>query len=199
VGTWRSSKLDYGDFGEWQGAAQIELVATSPDEIGLFLISADGKRRRAGDTQPSILDDRKLWFGPIGSGLSFRYRRSQEPGPRGQARDHVLILDLLEPGGVAIHAELRRERRFTQEQSKQVRPGMSVAQVTALLGCPPGDHTGGQGLYVAFIDPFPVAAVRREHPVNWCGYHGAIGLVLDKEGKVRSASWLPALDPENAR
>src|SRR5688500_16779480 len=68
VGTWRSYKLDYGDFGEWKGAARIELVATSPDEIGLFLISADGKRSRAGDSQPSIMDDSKLFFGPIGSG-----------------------------------------------------------------------------------------------------------------------------------
>src|SRR5262249_22617415 len=30
VGTWRSYKLDYGDFGEWKGAAHIELVASSP-------------------------------------------------------------------------------------------------------------------------------------------------------------------------
>ena len=100
VGTWRSCKLEYGDFGEWKGTAQIELVATSPDEIGLFLISADGKRARAGDSQPSIRDDRKLFFGPIGSGLSFRYRRPS---------DDVLILDL-KARGAAIHAELYREK-----------------------------------------------------------------------------------------
>jgi hypothetical protein len=97
VGTWRSYKLDYGDFGEWKGAKQIELVATSPGEIGLFLIAADGKRSRAGDSQPSIMDDSKLFFGPIGSGLSFRYRRRS---------DDVLILDLK-----TIHAELRREKK----------------------------------------------------------------------------------------
>jgi hypothetical protein len=102
VGTWRSYKLDYGDFGEWKGAAQIELVATSPDEIGLFLISADGKRSRAGDSEPGILDDSKLFFGPIGSGLSFRYRRPS---------DNVLILDLKASGAV-IHAELRREKKI---------------------------------------------------------------------------------------
>jgi hypothetical protein len=198
VGTWRSYRLDYGDFKRWEGTAQIELVATSPDEIGLLLISTDGQRRRAEDSQPSLLDDSKLAIGPVDSRLTFLYRRSQRPGPRGLARDNVLTLDLKE-GGVAIHAELLQDRRFTERQSKRIRPGMTVAQVTALLGCPPGDYTGGKGLYVAFVDPFPVAAFRRHFAIHWCGHQGAIGLVLDKEGKVRYADWYPALDPENAR
>jgi hypothetical protein len=99
VGTWRSHKLDYGDFREWKGATQIELVATSPDEIGLFLILVNGKRERAGDSQPSLLDEKKLFFGPVGSGLWFDYRR-----PSGDE----LILDLK---GGTIHAELRREKK----------------------------------------------------------------------------------------
>ena len=76
---------------------------------------------------------------------------------------------------------------------------MTVAQVTALLGCPPGDYAGGKGLYVAFVDPFPVTAFRRHFAIHWCGPQGAIGLVLDQEGKVRYADWYPALDPEDAR
>jgi RNA polymerase sigma factor (sigma-70 family) len=128
VGSWRSYKLNYGNFGEWEGTSQIELVATSPDEIGLFLISAKGKRTRAGDSEPSIMDDKKLFFGPIGSGLSFRYRRSRDDVVTRRLtnplesltefryrRSHndVLILDL--EWGI-IHAELRREMRFTQWQ-----------------------------------------------------------------------------------
>jgi hypothetical protein len=101
VGTWRSYKLHSGDFGEWKGAAQIELVATAPDEIGLFLISARGERSRAGDSQPCIMDDERLFFGPIGSGLSFRYRRPSED---------VLVLDL-KTDRTAIHAELRRAKK----------------------------------------------------------------------------------------
>lgn len=69
VGTWRSHKLDYGDFLEWQRAKQIELVARSPRDIDLFLISAEGKRSRAGDSQPCLMDNKKLFFGPVGSGL----------------------------------------------------------------------------------------------------------------------------------
>ena len=99
VGTWRSYKLDYGDFGECKGAKQIELVAASPDEIGLFLIFADGKRSRAGDTEPCLMDDKKLFFGPIGSGLRFNYRR---------ASSDELILDLKSG---KIHVDLRREKK----------------------------------------------------------------------------------------
>lgn len=101
VGTWRSYKLDYGDFAEWKGTVQIELVATSAKEVGLFLLSADGKRTRAGDSQPSILDSQTLFFGPVGSGLKFDYRRPNHD---------VLILDL-RTRGTAIHAELNREKK----------------------------------------------------------------------------------------
>jgi hypothetical protein len=101
VGSWRSHDLDYGDFGEWQGATKIELVATSPEAIDLYLVYADGRRTRAPDSEPCRLTDRTLFFGPIGSGLSFDYRRPN---------DDTLILDL-KTNDEAIHAELRRERR----------------------------------------------------------------------------------------
>jgi hypothetical protein len=97
VGTWRSYELDYGDFGEWKGTARIELVASSPRKIGLWLIAPDGKRTRAGDSEPSIMDDKRLFFGPCGSGLLFRYQRSGD----------VLTLDL-NASGARIHAKLRR-------------------------------------------------------------------------------------------
>jgi hypothetical protein len=99
VGTWRSTKLEYGEFGEWKGAKQMELVATSPRDIGLFLIDADGKRSRAGDSEPCLLDEKKLFFGPVGSGLWFDYRRPSKD---------ELILDLKSG---SIHAELRREKK----------------------------------------------------------------------------------------
>ncbi len=99
IGTWRSYQLAYGDFGEWQGAARIELVATSPRELELYLISADGKRTPAGDNQGTLWDDKELSFGPIGSALIFRYRHSGD----------TLTIDL-KARGVRIHAKLRRVR-----------------------------------------------------------------------------------------
>jgi hypothetical protein len=46
------------------------------------------------------MDDGKLYFGPLGSALHFRYARPS---------DNVLILKL--DGETAIHAELRREKQ----------------------------------------------------------------------------------------
>jgi len=83
----------------------------------------------------------------------------------------------------------------TYEQSKEIREGMSVGDVAAILRCPPGDYTGGKGVYIAYVNPFPVAALRREHAKYWCGRRGAIGLALDTSGKVKYAAWYPALDP----
>jgi hypothetical protein len=72
---------------------------------------------------------------------------------------------------------------------------MTVEEVTAILGCPPGDYTDDKGCYVAFVDPFPVDAFQRQYAIHWCGHQGAIGLVLDKEGKVKWTDWCPPLDP----
>jgi hypothetical protein len=96
VGRWKSHKLDYGEFQEWIGTAQLELLATSPDEIDLFLISADGKRSRASDSWPSLMDDRKFFFGPIGSGLLFHYTRAGKE----------LVLDSY--GDRPIHVQLHK-------------------------------------------------------------------------------------------
>jgi hypothetical protein len=85
--------------------------------------------------------------------------------------------------------------RCTARQCDKVRPGMTVAEAAAVLGCPPGDYTDGKGVYIAFIDPFPVESVRLQYSLFWCGRDGAVGLVLDNDGRVRRAEWLPALDP----
>jgi len=94
VGTWRSFKLDC-HFHEWQGTAQIELIVDARLRMELVLVSTSGKRSSPGDAEPGFkLDARRLWFGPIGSGLPFCCRRS----------GNVLVLDL--DTDVRVHAEL---------------------------------------------------------------------------------------------
>ena len=85
--------------------------------------------------------------------------------------------------------------RFTEKQWLQLKPGMSEEEVTAILGCPSGDYTGGKGMYLFFIDDCPVSFVRSHYEKSWCGHHGAIGLVFDNEGKLRRADYFPVLDP----
>jgi hypothetical protein len=97
AGTWRSYELDYGNFREWTGTRQLELVAASPDDVALWLISEDGGRRKAPESEPSRMDDSTLFFGPIGSGLLFRFQHA----------DDVLTLDL-DTTGTRIRVKLRR-------------------------------------------------------------------------------------------
>ena len=91
-----------------------------------------------------------------------------------------------------IHAN--RPGDFTREQCERLVRGMTDEQVAAILGGPPADYTNGRGVYLSFIDEFPLAALRREYPKSWTGDHGAIGAVFD-DGKLRRADWYPNLDP----
>jgi hypothetical protein len=85
--------------------------------------------------------------------------------------------------------------RCTQEECEQIHRGMTVQQAASILRWPPGDYTGGKGMFICFIDPFPADAFPLHYRKYWCGYHGAIGLELDSEGKVDRADWYPALYP----
>jgi hypothetical protein len=89
---------------------------------------------------------------------------------------------------------LRYTPTCTEEQWKIIRTGMSVADVAAILHCPPGEYTRGRAVYISFIDPFPADEVARSYAVCWCGQQGAIGLELEKDGTVRRADWYPALE-----
>ena len=100
AGTWLSHRLDINDFVEWEGTVQIELEALSSRRINLYLIAADGARSSAPDGWPGRMGDDTIFFGPIGSGLRFHYRRDGD----------VLILDL-EANDASIHAELNRKKR----------------------------------------------------------------------------------------
>jgi hypothetical protein len=142
--------------------------------------SFDGKVMELAEGKRVVLGEGWICFGRAGAAYRFAEY---------YARRHGKWVRI---GEGMFFAELRQDRRLSERQSKRIRPGMTVAQVTALLGCPLGDYTSGKGLYVAFVDPFPVAAFRRRFAIHWCGPRGAIGLV-------RYADWYPALDPEDAR
>jgi hypothetical protein len=102
-----------------------------------------------------------------------------------------------EPG--AATPWLAYNPRCTEQQWKRLRPGMSVHAATAVLRCPPGDYTCGKGIYVAFLDTVSVDGLQRDYAKCWFGCDGAIGLVLDQQGKVDHADWYPALDPGSGR
>ena len=97
IGTWESVRLDYAEFREWRGAVKLEVIAFAPDDIDLVLTYPSGERRRAYDSWPGYLRPDFLFFGPIGSGLLFRYRR-----------DGTTLHLQLDTSGARIEAALRR-------------------------------------------------------------------------------------------
>jgi hypothetical protein len=99
VGTWRSTQLAYTDVRGWKGTTQIELVASSPSDLELWLVARNGQRSPADDAWYGFRYKDQLVFGPIGSALLFQYRRAGD----------ALVLDL-QTSGARIHAELERVR-----------------------------------------------------------------------------------------
>src|SRR5260370_39939654 len=83
--------------------------------------------------------------------------------------------------------------RFTEKQWRQLKPGMSFEEVTAILCCPPGDYTEGKGMYVGFCEEIHVSLVQWEFQKSWSSHHGAIGVFFDKEGKLSHTSFFFAV------
>jgi hypothetical protein len=80
--------------------------------------------------------------------------------------------------------------RFTQEQAKKLQRGMTVAEVTEVLGGPPGDYTDGRRSYATG----DVAFIKSSHKIHWCGNEGAIGLLMEGDGTLQFAVYYPAVD-----
>jgi hypothetical protein len=85
--------------------------------------------------------------------------------------------------------------RFSAEQQSQLKRGMTEAEVTAILGCPDGDYTAGQAVYLSFIDPYAVADLRINEGKSWCGPHGAIAVKFGVSGQLEEAYFFPAANP----
>jgi hypothetical protein len=80
---------------------------------------------------------------------------------------------------IAIRTQFGSEKRFTKELSDQIEPGMSLARVIDILGCPPGDYTTEPYRH------FPPSG----HPwpddfKRWMDDYGEIKVEFDEEEKV---------------
>jgi hypothetical protein len=96
IGRWKSHKLEVREFPAWKGTEGIELVATAPDDIELFLIDREGKRELIAGTGSSRMTDKTLSFGLADGDLVMTYRHPS---------DDILILT---SANGQIHVELRR-------------------------------------------------------------------------------------------
>ena len=59
------------------------------------------------------------------------------------------------------------EPNFSEELYLRLKRGMSVEQVTDILGYPPGDYTQGRGSYVGFCGDTKVEFFTVQFPYYW--------------------------------
>jgi hypothetical protein len=87
-----------------------------------------------------------------------------------------------------------RTPHINTQTFEQICPGMTVAEVEAILGVPPGDYTGGK---VKIYHEEVREGVRRgnvvgpgDHYTEWVGEEIAVLVWLDDDGKVARKEWL---------
>ncbi len=85
--------------------------------------------------------------------------------------------------------------RFTEQQCRELKDGMTEQEAIALLGCASGDYTAGKGVYVSLFGDYHVANLRELEAKSWADHHGAIVLYFDGEGKVTHKEYSPAVNP----
>jgi hypothetical protein len=93
---------------------------------------------------------------------------------------------------------LSRGPTCTWETFEMLKPGMTEAEVTAILGAPPGDYSDGPRQYVAFISACDADFIKDSYKKYWIGRDGAIGVKWQDDGKLRYADYYPALDPPSS-
>jgi hypothetical protein len=102
----------------------------------------------------------------------------------------ILALALVgcEPAG--RDAPSRPDLRIGPELCELVRPGMTVAEVEAAIGGPPGFYEGTVG--VAYVPGTGPRSYKTDQ--SWSGRRGTVEVQFDAAGKAVKATWHPAQD-----
>ena len=93
----------------------------------------------------------------------------------------ALTVGLVALAGVAAFVAWPRVDRITRENADRIRPGMTQAEVEAILG-PPGDYRSGATV-LAYDDGMSAAKVGRTAE-DWVNDRGAITLEFNQAGRV---------------
>ncbi len=112
------------------------------------------------------------------------------------SRNRSLVVLLVALGGILAGlggwALTRCSRApFTEDIAGHIHPGMTEAEVVAILGCPPGNYSGGRACCVAnSVRPFWInpqggtSWLGDGVEKGWIGGEGAIGVEFGRDGKV---------------
>src|SRR5262249_2397795 len=74
-----------------------------------------------------------------------------------------------------------QEPRFTNQQCDLLQFGMTEAEVTAILGCPPGEYMGGHGYYAHVFGGYWAGGSQLPNQRSWYGEFGAIEAYFDRD------------------
>ena len=74
------------------------------------------------------------------------------------------------------------------ESFEKIQVGMTLEEVEAILGVPPGDYATKQHVYDLWGGDGVVLGLR--HRIGWAGDEGAIHVILNPEGSVSHKLWL---------
>ena len=93
--------------------------------------------------------------------------------------------------GVAVFWGVRLlppRHRINPESFEKIQVGMTLEEVEAILGVPPGDYATKQHVYDLWGGDGVVLGLR--HRIAWAGDEGAIHVILSPEGRVSHKLWL---------
>lgn len=94
----------------------------------------------------------------------------------------LILLAVAGTAGFAIFND--KPGQFTAAQADQIKPGMTRDEVMAVMGCPPGDFTGGKQWYRDDDLHFQAAIEDNELWSRWCGVDGQVYVRWDREKSV---------------
>ncbi len=101
----------------------------------------------------------------------------------------AVLVALAGVGLVGLRCATAPKHRLTAESAAQVRRGMTQAEVEAILGAPPGDHTGGR----AFLWHHPMSG-HGQIPVTWISAEVVVTAYFDdRSGLVAHCNTQPTI------
>lgn len=100
-GIWVSDEQDFSEIAEWCGVKRLRLEVRQPTNVKLLLEYANGEVKEAPSSEPGLITDCAIFFGPCDAGMLFYY-----------VVDDELMYTLFSPHGVQRNIPFRRIEKF---------------------------------------------------------------------------------------
>jgi len=89
---------------------------------------------------------------------------------------------------LVVYVRHRSLLSIDKETCERVQPGMTAAEVEAILGGPPGNYTG---VFFKKDISVPVTVTASASRQQWAGTHGVLIVFFDEHQRVMSSMYFP--------